>query len=245
MRHIHLIAPALLALAAGCAGSRMVVPGALAPVPDMEVHGAQGWMPGHALRFGGYAVRDLHRGSRAHEGEGLGGWVSAAIRNDRSRLRQTETFRFRFAEGEVDGRAECEQSAALSHSKVPVLGSVLYDPEASLGCAFTPAGASAAAWRLDMSDHDGRGLTGILGSEGVRFQVARSDRLSDTRWRTGEAVGFVFLEDGHPVGSVDVVNGGRVRIDPGLPQEQRFALAAASAAILLRTDLATSVEDEA
>jgi hypothetical protein len=232
----------------GCATARMAVPGELAAAPDLAVSGRQGWNAGHELTFGAFRVDGVSHGAtrvRRDRPAGDDGVVDAAAHVRTGRERSRERFRFRLREG--DGpvwRTECHQAAEQHRSDLPVVGEVTHGFRASLACTVSPAadsaadGSTAAPWTLQLDE--AQRLGGTLTGADTRFTLAGVNHMEGSKLGTTDATGVVFSRDGRAVAAVDLLNGGRVRIDPSLTRDQRAAIASAAAALLLRPDL----EDE-
>ena len=246
---------ALAPAAAGCAGmlSQMAVPAELSAAPDWEVRGLQGWNAGSSLRFGSFRVERVRRGDSFREG------LTRAVRDavlDRvdtgpegaaelpQDARATERLRFHLRDGEGEPwAADCSQSASLRRLDLPVLGEVMQGQRETMLCRFAAPGEEDWAWDLEVGTRRGR-TSGRLARGDVRFAIRSSDRMDNSRLRGGAVTGYVLLAEGRPVAMADVLNGGRVRIDPALDAETRGAVAATAAALLLRGDLIRELEQQ-
>lgn len=258
MRARTLLLVALAPAAVGCAGmlSQMAVPAELSAAPEWEVQGLRGWNAGSGLRFGTFRVERVRRGDSFREG------LTRAVRDavlDRvdtgpgsteevpqapRATRATERLRFHLRDGEGEPwAADCSQSASLRRLDLPVLGEVMQGQRETLLCRFAAPGEEDWAWDLEVGTRRGR-TSGRLARGDVRFAITSSDRMDNSRLRGGAVTGYVLLADGRPVAMADVLNGGRVRIDPALDAETRGAVAAAAAALLLRGDLVRELEQQ-
>lgn len=68
---------------------------------------------------------------------------------------------------------------------------------------------------------------------GGRYGIRGLLEYANARIRAGSAIGYAVEDHGATIAVVDLLNGGRVHLDPALGEEQRVYVAATAAALLL------------
>lgn len=221
----------LLSAAAGCTPMRMTVPAELSAVPEWPVQGRSGWRIGQQLHFGEYQVHDVSRGGTRSRGG-----IADALRG-KTELQQRYGFRLRLASesedrwtGRCDSR-DIEQGVELGSVELSL------DEAATLECSLRPADGAGEGWTLRVGARGDEGPAGVVEHGRVRYDL-QGERM-DPMEPPSRVAGFAIRRDGRFVGAVETVNGGSVRIVPGLQPEEQHLLAAVAAALLLRDQLIT------
>lgn len=68
---------------------------------------------------------------------------------------------------------------------------------------------------------------------GGRYAIRGLQHYANTRIPAGSSIGYAIADGGATIAVVDLLNGGRVHLDPALGEEQRVYVAATAAALLL------------
>lgn len=214
---------------AGCQQAKMAVPNALAPIQEMAVVGRIGYGFENPFHFGPYQVDQIHYGWTETSEWGV-------ILYSQLQANQQIAFAVHAA-GEPLCRAQCStnlNSSRLSFNEF--LGGNLdwgLHSQAQFACIFTQE-ATGQLWKLLMTQSGGEmAMNGVLTNGSQRIDVRSTTALAGSSLPLTEASGYIFTADNQPVGSVDVINSGAVRIDSGSDSQLRMGLAGASAALLL------------
>lgn len=117
------------------------------------------------------------------------------------------------------------------------------DEEGGWELDLTPASGPALECALGISadepdrrlslDVTGRGYAGRVASPWGELRIASLHGYAGSRFTSPEPTGFVVSHEGRPQLVVDLLNRGRVLMDPALDPRQRAWLAAVAAALLL------------
>lgn len=253
---------AALLAAGGCGTAPIAVPPAeLAAVAPMPVEGYQGFLPGRTLRFGPYATgpRELgpdHVVSRIG-GPGSGRTQVGPYQSAFERSWDTSMRGLSFEQHGPDGasarvrlmaRADVHREAWVERwFGIPTAGDDTTTTALDVIGTIEPAQPGWPAWHFGWSSgfdtrtalQDTAGWAEDDQGRRVAFAPLRHWRGEDRG--PGEApahLGVSLAMDGRAVAAVEAFGDGRVWIDPGLPAEQRLALASLASAVLLHEALA-------
>lgn len=227
---------AALALAGGCQSARMAVP------PALEQHaevwpcvGRGSFSFSEKFSFGGYRVDNVKRGWTRRVTWGIAFYEHSTARQEFEYEMQTPSGAIWHCQavtgvkkGDVKGEvAGGELTVGVSHDLNFV--------------ARMARGDVSNAWTLVMGENEREMLMqGILSGPDGNFRVEVVHRLVGTHIQLMDPAGYMIYNNSTPVAAVDVLNAGSVRIAGELNPEQRDALAAAAAALLLFRDISGS-----
>lgn len=110
---------------------------------------------------------------------------------------------------------------------VPALACDIWPADSSPGSP--PVGALVLWYR-------GRDLMGIVDTPAGRIDISTTRRIQDVPMPMGSPVAYRMTRNGRLLAHVDLLQGGTVRMLPGVAQGDRDWLAAAATALLIRTD---------
>lgn len=213
----------LAALAAGCGTVSMPVPDSLAQVEPMPVSGRQGFrLRGRTIRFGEWTARVTDEPDRTgRDREGV--------------VTRTTERRMRWA-FEMSGPGAALQvgcDATGTESNVPVGGVEVETASASsLDCSIAGAADRAERTLRLRRDRGDDPLAGSVEGPASAWTVAGTDRLARGP-RQDAATGYVVRDGDATLAAVEVIDDGRVWIAPGPAEQDRAALAAVAAALLI------------
>jgi hypothetical protein len=221
----------VLLFLAGCAPAHMATVGELRSVTPLEVRGRNGFTWGETFSFGNWVADRVRRG-----------WGATSSWNVFGVGGTSKTEKFEFRVGRAGGPALWGQAAVGVTQKE--VNSFLFgqsvqlrsDEGATLAVSIRQEGDERAdsAARLLMHGTSAALLSGdlfISGREPV--SVRASNALEGTSITMSSATGYLFSRSGRTIGAVEVLNGGRIWIDPALDGADQDALAASAAALLL------------
>lgn len=226
-------APLLAALALlACTEARMALHPTVAQVPALAVKGRDGLKWREGFTFGPWTVRKVDRGWTTTSTWSVLG-VSSASASQKLEFQVVRAGRPVLQAQATTGARQKELEGYLL-GVVPV--QLTLADRATLAVSFLEQGETdpARALRLLLHGPAEGPLSGTLvvpGGEPVQIEGTR--RLAGTSIAAGETTGYTFLRGGRAVGAVEVINAGRVFLDPALSDGDQGALAAASSALLL------------
>lgn len=236
MQSVRLLAVVALSglsamLTLGCAPARMALVPTIAAVPPLPVQGRNTLKWSEDFSFGPWAARGVERGWRSTTTWNIIG-VSSAKTSQKFEFQVAREGRVALLAQGTTGASEMELSAYIMG--VPV--DVNLKDEASLAVSFQPPDSTdpTRALRLVVT-----GLTTGLRSGAILVPGGAPIRITGTQAVEGSSIplaentGFTFERDGRTLGAVEVLNAGRVWLDPALSDGDREALAAAATALLL------------
>lgn len=220
-----LLLAAVLPLAAGlasCTTATMSVPRSLAGVSPMPVSGANPRAWNRPIEFGPWRSTEVR--------EGLQWSIAPRIFGIEVELKR-QPYRM-MLEGPEGGELQVEcvtRRLAISRDRWsvdPTLGRL-----PALACGFRDV-ATGEEWSMKLSQGVDR-LAGEIRANGERWPLGSIHRPEGSRIEGPEPLGYEVLEDGRALAAVQVVNRGRIWIQPDLPLQTRDRLAAVAAALLL------------
>lgn len=199
--------------------------------------GRNGWLIGQTLSFGPYQTGKVKRS-----------WTSAPSFEFIVRLQKAkDKFRFEMTDKQGD-TAEVFMSGMLSRKELPLfdgtLSLMLPDEDVFLGIIVSPK----ETWQFYLENPNKQTIL-----EKVKGELTDGERtylIEESRYLSGgkkhiggQALAYHFRLDGEIVGLVEVINKGKVILDDSLPSDQKFILANAAAALLLRQNLTDALEE--
>lgn len=213
---------ALALLLGACAPALMQVDDALArQAAAMPVQGRQGWQFGQGIAFGPYRTGVVERSWTS----GLELEFLLAFERQQQRLGFSQ---FDDAGNRIDVRV----AQAQSQLSLPGI-----DLAAETEDAFGGVLIGERSWELFVAWASEALLShGFVRSGDTGFDIRPVNRLQGSDVEV-PLVGYEFLERGRVVAAVELIDAGRVWIDPGLDADSRLALAGAASALLLRQEL--------
>lgn len=199
--------------------------------------GRNGWLVGQELSFGPYQSSKVKRS-----------WTSAPSLEFVVRL-QTVKDKFRFEMVDSQGNmSEVYMSGELGRKELPLfdgsLSLMLPDEDIFAGMIIT----NHENWEFYIENPNKQTIlekvNGKL-SNGTQTIIIKESRYlsSGKKHIGGQALAYNFQVDGKIVGLVEVINKGKVILDDSLPADQKFLLANAAAALLLRQNLMDALEE--
>ena len=190
---------------------------------SMAVEGANPRRWGANLAFGEFGAVDVRDGDHLEWFFALGNLGAGGVKSA-SRLT-------------VEGPGGAVRVACLAERKVLARGSFSVDlafgRKPVLTCGLE--GPDGDRWLLAMTERapDLGGVLQPADGGGAPLTVRSIHRLEGSRWPLAEPAGYEISVDGRAVAAVEVINRGRVWIDPSIDAETRHRIAAAAAALLL------------
>lgn len=218
----------LIAVFSGCAPHRMSLPADLEQVPEWEVRARHRLRLGERLYFGEYEVHDISRGVIRSRG----GIVD--MLKGKNELQQKYSFRLRNRVDEADlwevrcDNRDVEQAIRLGSFEITL------DEATSLDCTFQRLPDDELVWSLRLGSRREKQHTGLLQREGAAYTLEGEPRREVG---TSRVLGYVIRSDTRIVGAVERYERGRIRLVQDLEGAERDLLAAASVALLLRSNL--------
>jgi len=199
--------------------------------------GRNGWLIGQELSFGPYQTGKVKRS-----------WTSAPSFEFIVRLQKAKD-KFRFEMTDDQGNtSEVFMSGMLSRKELP-----LFDGTMSLGLpdedVFVGLIVSKdKTWQFYLENPNKQTVleksNGILSDGEQTITIEESRYLSNGKKHIGgEALAYQFQLNGKVVGMVEVINKGKVILDDSLNADQKFVLANAAAALLLRQNLTDALDE--
>lgn len=224
----------LLALGACTPAAMRLEPGLAERSGAMPVQGRMGWQIGQTLSYGPYATGPVERGWT------LGYDVPFVLRFRGAR----EALAFRqFA---PHGAADVVLANRLRDWELPVAADffsvAVIDETALAGSVIAPRGV----WDLFVQSSSGD-LAGTRSDGFVRSADALVTLHEVREFATADGapalpsdrpLGYEFRIAGRIVGAVELIDGGRVWLEPSLDGEQHLVLASVASSLLLRSELA-------
>lgn len=205
----------LAGLGAACASRPLPIPADLAnEAPKMEVVK----LDRRNVNFGDYRVQNIRRGWEGSGGLSIGGVSAKQKRRD---------FSFLISQGERSINVACElkgESASVGSFKVDSSEQVLCD-----------LASGGVPWKLVLVGEGNRKVRGSLrqGEREIQIQPGHG-----AGWRAPRGY---FVRDGQEVAAVDVGRKSRaVYLRTGQDADTTFALAAATAALMIYEEVASS-----
>ena len=226
LRGIGLVAVATAALA-GCETAQVRVPdGFAANASQYDVSGHSPRRFNEPVRFGPYSALEMRDG-------GTFSWAIPVGSVDVGRAARHYAFTL-VARDQPPVEVQCRvrtwtAARGDSDSMLEVDLTALAGP--MMACGLWLDGAPQAM-PLELS-RKGTRMDGRLQSPWGEYQVRSLHGYAGSSWPAAEPTGFEVLQSGSPLMVVDMLNAGRVHMDPGPDGEQRAYLAAAAAALLL------------
>lgn len=229
----------MLVIGVACTTPQMqIAPDLNRGVSPLEVKGRQGWLVSQQLAFGPYHSDIVNRG-----------WTFSY---DLPFLVQFEGAREKLSftlYGEPGQRADVACLGRLTQQDLLLL-SKWFEVELSRKNAFsgTVLLNETKNWEFLLTDTDGlfpgNNTAGVArDNQGHTLVIEPVRRLSNgQRALLEEPLGYEFRNGNQVVGAVETVDNGRVWIASSLESDQRLAVAALAAALLLRSDLNQEVE---
>lgn len=226
LRGFGIFAVATTALAA-CVPAQVRMPdGFAANASRYEVSGHSPRRFNEPVRFGPYSALEMREGSTFSWGIPVG---SIDVGRGARRYAFTLVARDR-PPVEVQCRIRTWTAArGTSTQTLEIDLTALAGPMMACGLRFDDA---AQVMPLEVS-RKGTRLHGRLQSPWGEYQVRSLHGYEGSSWPAAEATGFEVLHHGTPRMVVDLLNAGRVHMDPRPDEEERVYLAAAAAALLL------------
>ncbi len=236
--HTLLLLAALALTLSACTTARMALPPGLEagragmPVQGLALADLKG-----SMAFGPYRMEGIRRGWTASQSWG-GNWrfLDYRVRD----ARQNYEFKLLPSSGPA---WDCRCTTQVDQHLLKVMGGEYGELEMELQgragylCAFQPLDGSGY-WQVSMTRPSGQTLySGVLSGPGKRFSVQGTHALAGTSIPLSDPTGYIFSLAGHTVGAVEVINAGAVWLPPALPSNQRHALAATAAALLLYQEI--------
>lgn len=211
----------------------------------MPVKGRYGLLIGQKLSFGSYQTGEVQRG-----------WIKSRRFNflfiDNTNSKQAINFSLTDSLGN-NYTAQClsklkkEQTDLdffLGHSNNPILNELMrIDEEYDETFAVTIEADSSTVWNMLVANRHivrQRGkYKGLLYSQTQTIEINPIRHVEGTKVPFPDVIGFEYILDGKVIGAVETLNKGRIWISPDIDTQLKGILAAASAALLLQTDLET------
>lgn len=204
------------------------------------VKGRNGWLINQTLSFGPYQSGKVKRS-----------WTSAPSFEFVVRLAKAkEKFRFELADDQGNS-SEVFMSSELKRKELPLfdgsMSLMLPDEDIFAGVIFV--NHAQEPWEFYLENPNKQTvmekINGKLSKGQETIQIEESRYISGGKKPHigGQALAFKFVQDGKVLGVVEVINKGKVILDESLSAEQKFVLANAASAILLRQNLMDAVED--
>lgn len=225
--HLLRVLPlSLLLILGGCTPAQVRVPAGFGDKAlAMDVTGISPRWSGDAILFGPYSVRRLDDGGALRNGASVG---------RASFWRQWHPWAFTLTspgQSAVDVHCEASRMAlawgdARSELELDLTG--LEGPMLGCGLRRDPR---APAHTLEIS-RQGNRFAGELVSPSSVYRIASLHGFEGSAITSGDPVGFEFTDQGRVAMVVDVLNQGRVLLDPGISERERTLLAAAATALL-------------
>lgn len=216
---------------------------AQAEFPENEVthivKGRNGWMINQTLSFGPYQSGKVKRS-----------WTSAPSFEFVVRLAKAkQKFRFELADDQGN-TSEVYMSGELKRKELPLfdgsMSLMLPDEDIFAGTIFVNDAAQPWEFYLENPNKETvlEKVNGKISKGQETIQIEESRYISGGKKPHigGQALAFKFVQNGKVLGVVEVINKGKVILDDSLSAEQKFVLANAASAILLRQNLMDEVE---
>ena len=96
-------------------------------------------------------------------------------------------------------------------------------------------------WNLVMTSKadwmERNNFDGVLYTERQKLSIRPVTKLAGSAMPQADIIGYEFLKDGKAVAAVELINNGRIWLHPSLDNEQKAAVAGASAYLLLAENL--------
>lgn len=202
-----------------------------------DVKGRNGWLVNQSLSFGPYQSSKVKRS-----------WTSAPSFEWIVRLQKAkQKFYFELADNQGN-QSEVYMSGLLSRTELPVfdktLSLMLPDEDLFLGLITY----QDKTWQFYLENPNKTTMlekvNGTLSDGNQTITIEESRYLSNGKKHIGgEALAYHFKLNGNVIGLVEIINKGKVIIDDSLSADQKFIVANAAAALLLRQNLADALEE--
>lgn len=216
---------------------------AQAEFPENDVtytaKGRNGWMINQTLSFGPYQSGKVKRS-----------WTSAPSFEFVVRLAKAkQKFRFELADDQGN-TSEVYMSGELKRKELPLfdgsMSLMLPDKDIFVGTIFVNGADQPWEFFLENPNKETvlEKINGRMSNGQETIQIEESRYISGGKKPHigGQALAFKFVQNGKVLGVVEVINNGKVILDDSLSAEQKFVLANAASAILLRQNLMDAVE---
>ncbi len=217
----------------GCKVAHMALPQDLqSSSSEMTVEGRSLLIFSKSMQFGPYNVTDIHRGWTRGKGFSMPGY-SASEAEQKYEFSVNES-------GRTTWEVQCATGADMSKLKMKGFlgGSLTIESSSSqLACSLKKEGSEKPS-KLVMSQSAGdSALKGIMTDGATQIEISATHKLDTTSLKMSEPTGYIFRIKSRPVGAVEVINKGTVWLNNSVKPENRSALAATSAVLLLYQDI--------
>ncbi len=217
----------------GCKVAHMALPQDLqSSSSEMTVEGRSLLIFSKSMQFGPYNVTDIHRGWTRGKGFSMLGY-SASEAEQKYEFSVNES-------GRTTWEVQCATEADGSQLKTKgFLGGLTIDFSSNqqLVCTLKQEGVERPSKLVMSQSAKETELKGMMTDGATQIDISTTHKLDTTSFKMSEPTGYIFHIKGRPVGAVEVINKGTVWLNNSVKPENRSALAATSAVLLLYQDI--------